>query len=393
MITVDFSSTSKKRTSSSPRSIGCYICGRQYMVHSFEIHENQCRSLFIERENLKPIKQRRKCPDNPFANKIGLTNLNELNDVAYQSYTTNLSTCQYCNRKFSEDKLKIHNRSCTSSNPARRIDESVNRRTSISDIKQMEYSLDRIESNDINFKRTSIAIIPAELQQCPHCNRSFNERSFEKHTRICKKVFVDKRRVFDSTKKRIEGTEAAFFNKKIKSSIKSSGILFENNKRKQDTSTIKSSKWRQQSQQFRQAMKAARMVSNAENESRKSGIPLSTLLKFSKNEIENENADYIQCPTCNRKYSRMAGERHIPLCSNIRNKPSLLLAGSGHVATTFRDLSIRDKNRRNSFDIDIRLRRETDKPKTPSKSIRFQSASSNAPSNVDRLVSSTRLRR
>jgi hypothetical protein len=32
---------------------------------------------------------------------------------------------------------------------------------------------------------------------CPTCGRKFNEAALIKHERICKKVFVDKRKAFD----------------------------------------------------------------------------------------------------------------------------------------------------------------------------------------------------
>ena len=60
-----------------PRARVCYICGRQYMIHSFDIHIVQCRDLFEKRENLKPIKERRKCPEDP---TIGFYNNNNNNN-------------------------------------------------------------------------------------------------------------------------------------------------------------------------------------------------------------------------------------------------------------------------------------------------------------------------
>ena len=368
------------------------------MIHSFQIHEVQCRQLYIDRENLKPLKERRSCPNNPFtSNSLGKNKtIEELNDVAYQSYTSNLSSCKNCNRKFTEEKLLIHNRSCTSTNPARRVDESVNRRTSLSDLNQMGYSLDRIDKEN----RMITSIIPAELQQCPHCSRSFNERAFNKHTRICKNVFVDKRKTFDSRKKRIEGTElAGYYNnrqnkrntisttiktQRISSSSSSSSSItstFDNKTRQATSSSSSSSSWRQKSQQFRQAMKAARLIKHAQNKSNITGIPLSYLLPPSAPSNINDYKDYIQCDTCGRKFSQMAGERHIPQCRSIRNKPSVLIAGSGHVATTFRTDSMKRNIRRNSFDLDMKQREQhislvVTKPVSPSYSSRNSSLKS-----------------
>jgi len=46
------------------------------MLHSFDIHIAQCRDLFEKREMQKPPKERRSCPQDPFASlssKGGLT--------------------------------------------------------------------------------------------------------------------------------------------------------------------------------------------------------------------------------------------------------------------------------------------------------------------------------
>ena len=38
---------------------------------------------------------------------------------------------------------------------------------------------------------------PTSLIQCPTCERKFNEKAYEKHSKICVKVFVEKRKAFD----------------------------------------------------------------------------------------------------------------------------------------------------------------------------------------------------
>jgi hypothetical protein len=43
--------------------------------------------------------------------------------------------------------------------------------------------------------------------QCTSCGRSFIESAYERHSRICEKVFVQKRKAFDMSSKRQEGLE------------------------------------------------------------------------------------------------------------------------------------------------------------------------------------------
>jgi hypothetical protein len=45
------------------------------------------------------------------------------------------------------------------------------------------------------------------LNECKSCGRSFNDEAFEKHSRICKKVFQSKRKVFNSQAKRMISNE------------------------------------------------------------------------------------------------------------------------------------------------------------------------------------------
>jgi zinc-finger of a C2HC-type len=37
----------------------------------------------------------------------------------------------------------------------------------------------------------------------------------------------------------------------------------------------------------------------------------------------------IQCPHCSRRFSKNAAERHLPVCQNIRAKPTSLKKGTG----------------------------------------------------------------
>ena len=37
-----------------------------------------------------------------------------------------------------------------------------------------------------------------KLYECGSCGRSFKEEAFEKHSNICEKVFVQKRKVFNT---------------------------------------------------------------------------------------------------------------------------------------------------------------------------------------------------
>ena len=221
-----------------PRAISCYICGRAYMLHSFAIHENQCRDLFEKREELKPVKERRRCPDNPFNSNVAVLKaagggstrglIDAMNAAASESYNTGMLTaCNYCGRTFLPEKLAIHNRSCTSDNPARRVTDSVNRRVGaappIDDLATALQCSPRGRAAPAGLVRAPSSSSPWDgayadpsdalaggggaAVRCPDCGRQFNQVAYVKHAKVCKKVFAKKRRVFDSAKQRAAGTD------------------------------------------------------------------------------------------------------------------------------------------------------------------------------------------
>ncbi|XP_063708206.1 dual specificity protein kinase splB isoform X2 [Culicoides brevitarsis] len=69
------------------------------------------------------------------------------------------------------------------------------------EFEQLIEKLDVIPSNDIQL----------ELVPCPICTRKFVPESLTKHVGICEKMAMKKRKVFDSSRQRIEGTELASY--------------------------------------------------------------------------------------------------------------------------------------------------------------------------------------
>ncbi|XP_055836762.1 uncharacterized protein LOC129905330 isoform X2 [Episyrphus balteatus] len=53
--------------------------------------------------------------------------------------------------------------------------------------------------------------ISLELIPCPTCNRTFIRQTLEKHIGICEKMAIKKRKIFDSSRQRREGTELASY--------------------------------------------------------------------------------------------------------------------------------------------------------------------------------------
>lgn len=383
-----------KKGGQGPRSRLCYICGRQTLLAGFNHHVEGCSKLFLQREALKPPRERRQLPVDPMLSmgngfdgplNVG-KNLEQINALSQQVYNDSLSVCEFCGRKFLPEKLVIHNRSCRADNPARRVDESVNRRQdsqpsqpsfpSPSQVKSQSSARQLLNPSNSkpNQRPTSSGgynqglgdqpistqqnqgmsnsspmpvsedFVPAMYRQCPDCGRKFNEVAYEKHVKVCKKVFIEKRKEFDSHKHRVEGTEMAALptttSKRSQSastpaSTNSNSIKAAKHSSHQSNSAVP--KWKADSLAFRQAMKQARQVSVAEKKSKETGIPLSQLLPSNPvSDPANDPvyASYVQCPTCGRRFNEIAGARHIPKCRDIIAKPSRLISHSGQQATT-----------------------------------------------------------
>jgi zinc-finger of a C2HC-type len=132
-------------------------------------------------------------------------------------------------------------------------------------------------------------------------------------------VFIEQRKAFDSKKMRIaDNPELVQILKKKEK---------EENVQKKKPGKVDvpiapaegMPKWKQQSSQFREALRAARMYSNAAAKGEELPPPI----------ISAPDTSLVPCPHCAQRFNEKAAERHIPQCLNIRAKPSVLRKGAG----------------------------------------------------------------
>lgn len=349
-----------------PRALLCHICGRQTLIAGYEHHIKQCAALFEKRQALLPPKERRMLPPRPEAlGRGGGLTMQEHNEMAMRAMASTMAECEHCGRTFLPEKLAIHHKSCSASTPARRVGQVGQIRSGGSTLSPGDLRRDEIvfsssssatfgsratmpslSSQRKPFATAAPPMLPAEMQQCAHCGRSFNEIAYAKHSKICLKVFVKKRKPFDAAKHRLQDLiPDARASKKISSNHRSSAGRSATRsvaQRPADTSQQQQQPgpstrpdWRAQSESFRQAMKLARVVRKAEEYSSKTGIPLRDIIPLHNSQQDPVYDSYITCPTCSRRFSEQAGSRHIPQCRGIVAKPSRLLAHSGQVATKY----------------------------------------------------------
>ena len=119
-----------------------------------------------------------------------------------------------------------------------------------------------------------------------------------KHEEVCARMSTKKKKVFDGSKMRLQGTEAAkYVTKESKQPEKR-----------------KPSKYKQEHEKLVQALQAARKIQEYEKakEQGKAVGPPPELPKY-----EMEDDDRVQCPYCGRKFGSEVAQKHIAVCERM----------------------------------------------------------------------------
>lgn len=98
--------------------------------------------------------------------------------------------------------------------------------------------------------------------ECHTCGRKFNEDSYPKHAKVCKKVFASKRKTFDMKKQRIIDSEHATMLKHKEYEEKKMQKKGGNSLNLKDEKNAKKAKWKKQSEEFRAILKNNNTTSN-----------------------------------------------------------------------------------------------------------------------------------
>ncbi|XP_063984209.1 uncharacterized protein LOC135166123 isoform X2 [Diachasmimorpha longicaudata] len=138
---------------------------------------------------------------------------------------------------------------------------------------------------------------PPVLLPCAICGRTFKPQSLEKHTRICERSATKKRKPFDSSKQRIQGTELEeFLPKQIK-------------KRNYEERSLTSNSWKQTHDEFIKTIRAARGDSVE-------STPVRTLAPIVAPGAPTRANEKGTCPTCSRQFGIKAYDRHVAWCKD-----------------------------------------------------------------------------
>ncbi|XP_075069791.1 zinc finger C2HC domain-containing protein 1A isoform X2 [Mixophyes fleayi] len=140
-----------------------------------------------------------------------------------------------------------------------------------------------------------------DLRPCKICGRTFLLGPLKKHIPICQKAAAKKRKVFDSSRQRAEGTEISVV-KPIKP---------------RPEPPKKQSNWRRKHEDFIATIRAAKGLGQIIKEGGELPPP----------PPPSYDPDYVQCPYCQRRFNENAADRHIGFCkeqaARITNKGKL----------------------------------------------------------------------
>ncbi|XP_008180416.1 uncharacterized protein LOC100162021 isoform X3 [Acyrthosiphon pisum] len=151
------------------------------------------------------------------------------------------------------------------------------------------------------------------MARCPLCARDFAADRLPKHEQVCRRTRDRdrKRKVFDTSKKRLEavaaeaGVDVTSFKKK---SQKEDQRVAEKLQKKKDA-------WRRKHDQLLRNVRAARAVQRH--------LAAGGTVKDLPPELDNVadqddevDSDLVKCPHCGRTFNEASAERHMPLCAD-----------------------------------------------------------------------------
>ncbi|KAL0234165.1 hypothetical protein PCE1_001203 [Barthelona sp. PCE] len=100
-----------------PRAVQCPYCNRAYFKHTIELHMKNCKKILEARGEFRS----NELDEEEFLRTAKFGTAKErmdLNTTANQSFSENqLIQCQNCGRRFKEEQLPRHQRSCTKERP------------------------------------------------------------------------------------------------------------------------------------------------------------------------------------------------------------------------------------------------------------------------------------
>eukprot|EP01017_Pseudomicrothorax_dubius_P038546 TRINITY_DN5791_c0_g2_i3.p1 TRINITY_DN5791_c0_g2~~TRINITY_DN5791_c0_g2_i3.p1 ORF type:complete len:611 (+),score=103.21 TRINITY_DN5791_c0_g2_i3:105-1937(+) len=302
-----------------PKSLVCYICGREYGTKSLGIHIKNCLKKWDIEQSQKPKRERRAPPDPPRGliellekDEISFDDIERYNGKAFDKYNEEaLVMCEFCNRTFLPERMPGHRKTCTKEKPFKPLPP---RASQLMNAGEQDDRISNAPSNAGRSNRPSGANMAGgrgaggynvdygdaygdggDLNPCRICGRSFANDRLAKHEAICQK--------------------ASAKNAKHEAKVKAKQRELEMKQQKGTKFEVKKkSNWRAQHEDFVQNLRYMRnmkQVQAAGGDIRSMPPPPSSKM----------SDDRVPCPHCGRKFAEETAMRHIPKCKDTINKP------------------------------------------------------------------------
>ncbi|XP_034428974.1 zinc finger C2HC domain-containing protein 1A-like [Hippoglossus hippoglossus] len=168
------------------------------------------------------------------------------------------------------------------------------------------FTADREHSDDKALSSTQDDEAPQDLAQCNTCKRSFNRKVLEKHAKFCQKSATKRRKVFDSSRQRAEGTDISVL-KPIKPKVRLH-LRWESNFNSNSVRLQFDSQWENKLVIFY----IEDDILKAEPPKELSSCPINHEDFICT--LRHRLYAYIQCPYCQRRFNKGAADRHIKFC-------------------------------------------------------------------------------
>jgi len=178
------------QTFKKPKSLVCYICGREFGTASLEIHMKSCKKKWEQEEEKKPKAERRPLPQPPknfddmIAGKVSQEDMDSYNNDAFKHYNEkSLVPCPNCARTFLPERLDVHMKGC-------------NKAHGVSGGGSPERVSPPGKMGGGSSSSSGMGSPPKEIKKpkslmCYICGREFGTASLEIHLKSCKKKWED----------------------------------------------------------------------------------------------------------------------------------------------------------------------------------------------------------
>eukprot|EP00483_Globobulimina_turgida_P010202 UN10221 len=143
--------------------------------------------------------------------------------------------------------------------------------------------------------------------ECRQCGRKFGHSALQRHIKICKKVFGQKRKQFNMKQQRTD-------DEALKASRNTNSDMIDAELKRKKLAAKQ--KWKSQSSMLREAIRNSKHI----EEALKSGKSLADIPNMPSSVPDTR----IPCPHCGRKFAEETAKRHIPKCQNIKARPKAL---------------------------------------------------------------------